>query len=704
MRQFKIFMALLLALTTPVHAQVKDVAPGIYSQGFFSFPNYVKNPNCFANVNSITASGGSLTRTTSSPAVGAASCLIDASSSAQTYKFATNTLDAGLNNQNCEARFTYTGDGSLYKAYVERPSGTKVTPDTQLVDASSNSKYFSVYYPCGTSGSATVLTIEATSASAAAIKVNQAYVGAVTGVGLVDNNSDLVSYAGTLNTSGGGAITLNATGKQDLTTFYQRDGDSIIVHFNLRNGTGGGATGTAGTVRVGLPTGVVVDTTKMTSNTSMTLTLNGSVNIFSTNYLAQTFAKMQNASDGYFTISKSGSGSDYAVSDLAASVAIQGWVRFPVSGWTSQNAVRADVTALQPAGEIMPFAGGTCPTGWLAADGSAVSRTTYSQLFGRIASNYGSGDGSTTFNLPDLRWQFLRGQGAAISVTGTGSASSNNATFTAHGYNRTGVKVRMSSGTLSGLSTATDYWVIVVDANTLAFGSTRANAIAGTKIAISGANSAVIAAYEDPDISSRVALSPGGNTGASVGSYQADDFKSHSHNYDSGANLHYILKTTGGALGLTTGSVTANTATGTQASGGTETRGTNVSVLYCIRAYDLSQMAPVLVGGLSSGSTGALRHEAARITVSNSAAAVAATTSSSWVSVANGASAGLTTATLTGFSSEPFCQCTVIGAATTSATHCIFTSTPSSSTLLISRNRAGAAENGDVQLTCSGPR
>ena len=62
-----------------------------------------------------------------------------------------------------------------------------------------------------------------------------------------------------------------------------------------------------------------------------------------------------------------------------------------------------------PEGMISPFGGTAAPTGWLLCDGSAVSRTTYSTLFAAIGVAYGSGDGSTTFNLPDLRGRFMRG-------------------------------------------------------------------------------------------------------------------------------------------------------------------------------------------------------------------------------------------------------------------------------------------------------
>lgn len=60
-------------------------------------------------------------------------------------------------------------------------------------------------------------------------------------------------------------------------------------------------------------------------------------------------------------------------------------------------------SVLSPAGAIMQYAGSSAPTGWLLADGSAVSRTTYAALFAVISTTYGAGNGSTTFNLPNLK-------------------------------------------------------------------------------------------------------------------------------------------------------------------------------------------------------------------------------------------------------------------------------------------------------------
>lgn len=63
-----------------------------------------------------------------------------------------------------------------------------------------------------------------------------------------------------------------------------------------------------------------------------------------------------------------------------------------------------------PIGAIIAFPAAAIPNGWLECNGQAVSRTTYAELFALISTSYGTGDGSTTFNLPDYRGVFLRGK------------------------------------------------------------------------------------------------------------------------------------------------------------------------------------------------------------------------------------------------------------------------------------------------------
>lgn len=73
--------------------------------------------------------------------------------------------------------------------------------------------------------------------------------------------------------------------------------------------------------------------------------------------------------------------------------------------------------AVIPVGGLTMYAGTSAPTGYLMCDGTQVSRVTYKSLFDIIGITYGSGDGSTTFNIPDLRQKFPLGKASA----GTGS-------------------------------------------------------------------------------------------------------------------------------------------------------------------------------------------------------------------------------------------------------------------------------------------
>ena len=86
-----------------------------------------------------------------------------------------------------------------------------------------------------------------------------------------------------------------------------------------------------------------------------------------------------------------------------------------------------------PPGFIIQYAASSAPSGWLLCDGSAVSRTTYSALFAIISTSYGSGNGSTTFNVPDLRGRVPVGfgQGSGLtnrSIANTGGAETHTLT------------------------------------------------------------------------------------------------------------------------------------------------------------------------------------------------------------------------------------------------------------------------------------
>ena len=157
-------------------------------------------------------------------------------------------------------------------------------------------------------------------------------------------------------------------------------------------------------------------------------------------------------------------------------------------------------TMFTPAGQVAAYAMSAAPQGWLKCNGAAISRSTYSNLFKAIGTTFGVGDGSTTFNLPDLRGEFIRGfddgrgvdnssialvcnttngssavtvqdgtSGLFVGMAVTGTGIPANTTITAIG-SRTSI-------TLSANATATNTGTTLTFSRTRTFGSTQADMI-----------------------------------------------------------------------------------------------------------------------------------------------------------------------------------------------------------------------------------
>lgn len=90
--------------------------------------------------------------------------------------------------------------------------------------------------------------------------------------------------------------------------------------------------------------------------------------------------------------------------------------------------IQALASILVPVGCVQAYAGSTLPTGWLLCDGSAVSRTDYAALYAVIGTTYGAGDGSTTFNLPNLVNRMAVGSGSSYAIAATGGEASHKLT------------------------------------------------------------------------------------------------------------------------------------------------------------------------------------------------------------------------------------------------------------------------------------
>ena len=82
-----------------------------------------------------------------------------------------------------------------------------------------------------------------------------------------------------------------------------------------------------------------------------------------------------------------------------------------------------DITNRSEVGTIKPWGKATAPAGYLLCDGSAVSRTTYADLFAVVGTTYGAGDTSTTFNVPDLQGKFPQGKSGTTNLATTGGAN-----------------------------------------------------------------------------------------------------------------------------------------------------------------------------------------------------------------------------------------------------------------------------------------
>ena len=95
----------------------------------------------------------------------------------------------------------------------------------------------------------------------------------------------------------------------------------------------------------------------------------------------------------------------------------------------------ANLTGIEgiPTATIVPWSAASVPTGFLECNGAAVSRTTYSALFAIIGTTYGAGDGSSTFNVPDLQDNVEVGKSPTKSLASTGGANTVNIGFTPSG-------------------------------------------------------------------------------------------------------------------------------------------------------------------------------------------------------------------------------------------------------------------------------
>lgn len=176
-----------------------------------------------------------------------------------------------------------------------------------------------------------------------------------------------------------------------------------------------------------------------------------------------------------------------------------------VTGTIAATTINQGSFALLPVGCFFPYAGAAAPSGYLLCDGSAVSRTTYSALFSAIGTAYGVGDGSTTFNVPDMKGRIPAGKessatrltathfgGDSTALGATGGLESNNVILTHNHAITDPGHTHTLANTQKGTSTTPGNVVYFgsVDSGTASLGSTAQSNTTGITINNAGSASA----------------------------------------------------------------------------------------------------------------------------------------------------------------------------------------------------------------------
>lgn len=225
---------------------------------------------------------------------------------------------------------------------------------------------------------------------------------------------------------------------------YQRAHASFIAQ--LRDGKGHAATASvasAATTDIGAVNSLTVEITGTTSITSLGTTYSGPRFLRFAGVLTLTHSASLNL-PGAANITTAAGDTCIAVPNLSA------------SGWNITAYMQA-VGIGVPAGTVIDYAASTAPPGYLKANGAAVSRTTYSTLFAAIGTTFGVGDGSTTFNVPDLRGEFVRGWDDSRGVDSArvfGSAQSDLLRNHTHDYAAPSISASMAGGASNNVLTS----------------------------------------------------------------------------------------------------------------------------------------------------------------------------------------------------------------------------------------------------------
>lgn len=330
-----------------------------------------------------------------------------------------------------------TGTGAAIQGYTT--TGATAIYGQRDGATNGNAGIFSITNAANTSSSLVATTIGA--GAAGSFQINNTGNNSPVLTANTNGNGSAASFTITQGTSTVPAVNISHAGTGNAITANRPiQATSFIGNGSALTGLPGlvlpytGSSGTAGntfSITNSSTSGSAGDFSNTGSNTSPTVNVSNSGNGSGVNIQQNTIGSALNitstagSSSASIAVNNAGAGASLAITQSNAGSSPV--ITINNTGGAG-NAITANrpiqatsfvgdgsaLTGVLPSGIIMPFAGTTTPTGYLICDGSAVSRVTYAALFAAIGTNWGVGDGSTTFNLPDLRGRFMRGvDGAA---------------------------------------------------------------------------------------------------------------------------------------------------------------------------------------------------------------------------------------------------------------------------------------------------
>jgi len=173
-----LFAGVTAATPFATNAQNPTILQGNYISNVFGQANFVLNPNAQTNVANVTLTNATATRSTTTPLVATSEWNVTVTSANGTATWATRSFDAGMKNQNCEARFSYRGFQATSKAQIKQ--GANVVAELTLTPSATDPRIASINFPCGDLSSATTFVITDSATLSGTNEIGGIYVGLAT--------------------------------------------------------------------------------------------------------------------------------------------------------------------------------------------------------------------------------------------------------------------------------------------------------------------------------------------------------------------------------------------------------------------------------------------------------------------------------------------------------------------------------------------